>query len=81
MGASAIDGQVQTPIFNISSSLTPPQTYSKKTALIYTFNLIVGMGALALPLGFHEAGIILGVIFLACVGSLSYVCLLPSLVP
>lgn len=48
-------------------------TYSKPTALIYIFNLIVGIGALSLPLGFHKAGIILGLIFLVFVGSLSYI--------
>ena len=49
------------------------QKYSISTAVVYMFNLIVGVGALSLPLGFHQAGIILGVIFLAFIGTLSYV--------
>eukprot|EP00026_Physarum_polycephalum_P008418 Phypoly_transcript_08502.p1 GENE.Phypoly_transcript_08502~~Phypoly_transcript_08502.p1 ORF type:complete len:470 (+),score=23.36 Phypoly_transcript_08502:93-1502(+) len=49
------------------------QKYSRGTAVVYMFNLIVGVGALSLPLGFHQAGYVLGMIFLACIGLLSYI--------
>lgn len=49
------------------------QKYSRGTAVVYIFNLIVGVGALNLPLGFHQAGVILGVIFLGFIAFLSYV--------
>ena len=32
--------------------------YSIRVAYIYIFNLIVGVGALALPLGFKSAGLV-----------------------
>lgn len=46
-------------------------TYSKKTAFVYIFNLIVGVGALALPYGFSKAGLVLGLLFLAAIGFLA----------
>lgn len=33
-------------------------SYSKKIAFVYIFNLIVGVGALALPMAFHSAGML-----------------------
>lgn len=49
------------------------QKYSRGTAVVYIFNLIVGVGALSLPLGFHQAGIVLGTLFLGAIGLLSYI--------
>ncbi|GAM20947.1 hypothetical protein SAMD00019534_041220, partial [Acytostelium subglobosum LB1] len=48
-------------------------TYNKKTAMAYIFNLVVGIGALALPAGFQQAGIVLGTLFLAFSGTLAYI--------
>ncbi|KAM9963946.1 hypothetical protein ACTFIW_005587 [Dictyostelium discoideum] len=48
-------------------------TYSKKTAFVYIFNLIVGVGALALPYGFSKAGLVLGLLFLAAIGFLAFI--------
>ncbi|KYQ91920.1 transmembrane protein [Tieghemostelium lacteum] len=48
-------------------------TYTKKTAFIYIFNLVVGVGALALPSGFKQAGLFLGTIFLAFVGFIAFI--------
>lgn len=47
--------------------------YGRTTAVVYMFNLIVGIGALALPYGFQQSGILLGIIFLAFIGFLSYI--------
>ena len=33
-------------------------TYSNKVGFVYIFNLVVGVGALALPSGFKEAGLV-----------------------
>ncbi len=48
-------------------------TYTKKVAFIYIFNLVVGVGALALPYAVHQTGIILGTIFLAFCALLAYI--------
>eukprot|EP01119_Soliformovum_irregulare_P020783 TRINITY_DN6787_c1_g1_i1.p1 TRINITY_DN6787_c1_g1~~TRINITY_DN6787_c1_g1_i1.p1 ORF type:complete len:467 (-),score=104.59 TRINITY_DN6787_c1_g1_i1:42-1442(-) len=48
-------------------------SYSSPIAFAYIFNLIVGVGALALPIGFSDAGLILGAIFLAIMGFLAFV--------
>eukprot|EP00027_Filamoeba_sp_ATCC50430_P018942 CAMPEP_0168564300 /NCGR_PEP_ID=MMETSP0413-20121227/13167_1 /TAXON_ID=136452 /ORGANISM="Filamoeba nolandi, Strain NC-AS-23-1" /LENGTH=470 /DNA_ID=CAMNT_0008595953 /DNA_START=23 /DNA_END=1432 /DNA_ORIENTATION=- len=48
-------------------------TYSNKVGFVYIFNLVVGVGALALPSGFKEAGLILGIIFLAIMACLAYI--------
>ncbi|EFA86165.1 transmembrane protein [Heterostelium album PN500] len=48
-------------------------TYTRSTAGIYIFNLVVGIGALALPYGFQQAGIVLGVLFLVCCGMLAFI--------
>lgn len=49
------------------------QKYSRGTAVVYIFNLIVGVGALNLPLGFHQAGVVLGALFLTFIAFLSYI--------
>ncbi len=48
-------------------------TSTKKVAFIYIFNLVVGVGALALPYAVHQTGIILGTIFLAFCALLAYI--------
>jgi hypothetical protein len=40
-------------------NLAPGEGYSGGIALIMIFNLIVGVGALALPYGFQAAGIVI----------------------
>ena len=42
-------------------------------AFIYIFNLIVGVGALALPIAFSQAGLIIGTILMVILCSLAYV--------
>eukprot|EP00164_Ancoracysta_twista_P004043 GFYU01005428.1.p1 GENE.GFYU01005428.1~~GFYU01005428.1.p1 ORF type:complete len:542 (-),score=145.14 GFYU01005428.1:249-1874(-) len=49
------------------------EMYSRVSAVIYMFNLIVGAGALAMPLAFLHSGVILGLLFLGLIGFLSYV--------
>jgi amino acid permease len=34
-------------------------TYSKKIGFIYIFNVVIGAGALALPLAFKNAGLVI----------------------
>ncbi|EGC28464.1 hypothetical protein DICPUDRAFT_160120 [Dictyostelium purpureum] len=48
-------------------------TYNKKTAFVYIFNLVVGVGALSLPYGFSRAGLVLGTLFLAIIGFLAFI--------
>eukprot|EP00003_Mantamonas_plastica_P003072 TRINITY_DN12490_c0_g2_i1.p1 TRINITY_DN12490_c0_g2~~TRINITY_DN12490_c0_g2_i1.p1 ORF type:complete len:147 (-),score=22.05 TRINITY_DN12490_c0_g2_i1:438-842(-) len=48
-------------------------TYSVRYAFVYLFNLIVGVGALALPIAFERTGIILGPLFLMLVASVSFI--------
>jgi len=48
-------------------------TYTKKTAFIYIFNLIVGVGAIAMPIGFSKAGLIFGLLMLMFVGFLAFI--------
>jgi amino acid permease len=55
------------------ASTAAGDSYSPPTAFVYIFNLVVGVGALALPAGFRAAGLILGLIFLAVVGFLAYI--------
>ncbi|EGG20844.1 pleckstrin domain-containing protein [Cavenderia fasciculata] len=57
----------------MGGAVDPGASYSKKTAFIYIFNLVVGIGALGLPLGVRQAGIVLGTLFLAFSGFLAYV--------
>ena len=42
-------------------------------AFVYIFNLVVGVGALALPRAFSEAGLILGALLLFVLAFVSYV--------
>lgn len=35
------------------------ETYSIRVAYVYIFNLVVGIGALALPMGFRAAGLVM----------------------
>ncbi|KAL6076124.1 General transcription factor IIE TFIIE subunit [Balamuthia mandrillaris] len=51
------------------------EKYSLPVGFIFVFNLIIGAGALNLPLGFEKAGLVLGSIFLAFLAFLSYVCI------
>eukprot|EP01116_Phalansterium_solitarium_P021969 TRINITY_DN7068_c0_g1_i1.p1 TRINITY_DN7068_c0_g1~~TRINITY_DN7068_c0_g1_i1.p1 ORF type:complete len:486 (+),score=94.24 TRINITY_DN7068_c0_g1_i1:164-1621(+) len=53
--------------------MAPGEFYSKKVAYTYIFNLIVGAGALALPIGFHSAGMFLSLAFLALVAFLAFI--------
>lgn len=45
---------------------------SPQFAFIYIFNLIVGVGALALPIAFSQAGLIVGTILMVILCSLAY---------
>lgn len=45
---------------------------SPQFAFIYIFNLIVGVGALALPIAFSQAGLIIGTILMVILCSLAY---------
>jgi amino acid permease len=47
--------------------------YSIRVAFVFVFNLIVGAGALALPLAFQRAGLVLGTIFLSFLCFLAYI--------
>lgn len=47
--------------------------YSATAGFIFVFNLIVGAGALALPLAFHNAGLILGTILLIVLCFFGYI--------
>eukprot|EP01125_Pyxidicula_operculata_P012092 TRINITY_DN3965_c0_g1_i1.p1 TRINITY_DN3965_c0_g1~~TRINITY_DN3965_c0_g1_i1.p1 ORF type:complete len:469 (-),score=27.33 TRINITY_DN3965_c0_g1_i1:58-1464(-) len=47
--------------------------YSLFVGFVFVFNLIVGAGALALPLAFHKAGLILGIILLSVLCFLGYI--------
>jgi len=47
--------------------------YSAKVAVVYVFNLIVGAGALALPLAFAETGWVLGIIALIVLAIMSFI--------
>eukprot|EP01114_Cavostelium_apophysatum_P014544 TRINITY_DN3801_c0_g1_i1.p1 TRINITY_DN3801_c0_g1~~TRINITY_DN3801_c0_g1_i1.p1 ORF type:complete len:510 (+),score=104.71 TRINITY_DN3801_c0_g1_i1:96-1625(+) len=49
------------------------EKYSNPVAFIYVFNLIVGVGALNLPHGFAQSGMILGVLFLALNSFLAFI--------
>jgi len=49
------------------------EKYPTWIAYIYVFNLVVGVGALNLPSGFYQAGLVLGLIFLALMGFLAYI--------
>ena len=42
-------------------------------AFIYIFNLIVGIGALTLPIAFSQAGLIIGTILMVVLCALAYV--------
>eukprot|EP01121_Diplochlamys_sp_Union-15-3_P020436 TRINITY_DN7976_c0_g2_i3.p1 TRINITY_DN7976_c0_g2~~TRINITY_DN7976_c0_g2_i3.p1 ORF type:complete len:478 (+),score=25.49 TRINITY_DN7976_c0_g2_i3:55-1488(+) len=48
-------------------------SYSNIFGFIFVYNLIIGVGALALPFGFKQAGLILGTILLIILAILSYV--------
>ncbi|KAF2075301.1 hypothetical protein CYY_003378 [Polysphondylium violaceum] len=48
-------------------------TYSKKTAFVYIFNLVVGVGAIAMPIGFAKAGLVFGLLMLMFVGFLAFI--------
>eukprot|EP01100_Stratorugosa_tubuloviscum_P012843 TRINITY_DN620_c0_g4_i1.p1 TRINITY_DN620_c0_g4~~TRINITY_DN620_c0_g4_i1.p1 ORF type:complete len:484 (-),score=141.89 TRINITY_DN620_c0_g4_i1:111-1562(-) len=47
--------------------------YSTPVGYVYIFNLIVGVGALSLPLGFKEAGIIAGLLMLVIIATCSFI--------
>ena len=42
-------------------------------AFVYIFNLIIGVGALSLPLAFSDAGYVLGILLLLMLAFMSYV--------
>lgn len=48
-------------------------TYTWATASVYVFNLIVGVGALTLPMAFYEAGLILATIFMVVLAYLGMI--------
>eukprot|EP01132_Coremiostelium_polycephalum_P007607 gene7607-9356_t len=57
----------------MGGSVDDSTKYNKKTAFVFIFNLVIGVGCLNLPFGFKDAGLILGLIFLACIAFLAYV--------
>lgn len=42
-------------------------------AFAYIFNLVIGVGALALPLAFSDAGLILGTLLIVALAFMSYI--------
>eukprot|EP01095_Lingulamoeba_sp_RSL-Kostka_P014079 TRINITY_DN601_c0_g1_i1.p1 TRINITY_DN601_c0_g1~~TRINITY_DN601_c0_g1_i1.p1 ORF type:complete len:501 (+),score=129.76 TRINITY_DN601_c0_g1_i1:43-1545(+) len=56
-----------------SNSLAP-SSYGYAVGGMFVFNLIVGIGALAMPYGFQSAGLISGVGMLALIGLLAFIC-------
>ena len=54
-------------------STNDSDTYTKKVAFVYGFNVLVGVGALALPCGFQQSGVIPGLIALAVLGFFAFV--------
>eukprot|EP00741_Cyanophora_paradoxa_P022705 tig00021494_g21927.t1 len=57
----------------MAGDITIGHTYSGFTGFVFIFNLIVGVGALALPSAFRQAGVVLSTVFLLGVGFLSYI--------
>ena len=52
---------------------TSGDSYSPAIGLVYVFNLIIGTGALTLPLAFSQAGLLCGVITLIVLCFFSYI--------
>jgi hypothetical protein len=50
----------------------PDSHYSSVFAFAYIFNLVVGVGALALPLAFSQAGLVLGTFLVVTLAFMSY---------
>ncbi|XXQ34340.1 Amino acid transporter transmembrane domain-containing protein [Plasmodiophora brassicae] len=48
--------------------------FTRWTGAVFVFNLIVGVGALTLPLAFARGGLLLGTILLATCGIVAFVC-------
>ena len=66
---------IQLTVFALAASYTegvPFPPVSPQFAFIYIFNLIVGVGALALPIAFSQAGLIIGTILMVILCSLAY---------
>ena len=53
----------------------PTGAISAPIAFIFVYNLVIGVGGLALPLAFSKAGIVLSSIFLLFLGILAFVTL------
>jgi hypothetical protein len=51
----------------------PADSYYPPIALVYIFNLIVGVGALSMPIAFSQAGYVIGTILICILCALSYV--------
>ena len=47
--------------------------YSSTVGTVFLFNIMVGTGALALPMIFYKAGLVLGTLFMAVVALLGYI--------
>ena len=68
-----MSGEIQT--ISVGTEVEPTRlqnSYSWQVAFIYVFNLVVGVGALALPKAFAQTGWILGLIALGVLGLMSY---------
>jgi len=52
---------------------SPGEGYSATMGFVYIFNLVVGFGALTLPSVFYNSGYVLGSVFLAVLGAISFV--------
>jgi amino acid permease len=50
-------------------------SYGNFAAFAFVFNLVVGVGCLALPKAFQESGLVLGTIVLCFMGFIAYVTL------
>lgn len=46
--------------------------YYTQFAFVYIFNLVIGVGALALPLAFSSAGLVLGTVLIVALAFMSY---------
>ena len=56
----------------VKDDITPDSSYSRLFAFVYILNLIVGVGAIAMPKAFAMAGWLLGLVLLIVLALLSY---------
>ena len=51
-----------------------PDKYDRPAAFVFVFNLVIGAGALALPVAFSNAGLLLAACFLALIAFVAWIC-------